>query len=320
MRTILIYLTFGLIPALFAQSASPVVSNVEFHEREDRSFIVDIYYDVYDSSNGRVKVSMEVSSDAGLTWNFPADSVYGDIGKGITTGAGKHIVWNFGAEHPQFYSDSIVIKIIADDTLICGESLIYAGKTYNTVLIGSQCWLKENLDVGTMIINNSVDDNQTDNGIIEKYCYENDPAFCTDYGGLYQWNEAMQYVSTEGAQGICPDGWHIPTKTEMEILSETVGEKIYSWLYTGGNALKAIGEGIGEGAGTDSSGFSALLTGTRYYGDGVFYSLGEFTDFWNTSQDGSGHANIIFLYNNKDYINFNYADKNNGYSIRCLRD
>src|ERR1035441_9850769 len=77
----------------------------------------------------------------------------------------------------------------------------YAGKTYNTVAIGDQCWLKENLDIGTMInsINGGTngDGNQTNNGTIEKYCYNDDPANCTKYGGLYQWNEAMQYVTTE---------------------------------------------------------------------------------------------------------------------------
>ena len=84
-------------------------------------------------------------------------------------------------------SDSVVI-------FICGASRVsYGGKDYNTVLIGSQCWLKENLDVGTMINGSN---QQTNNGIIEKYCYNNVPNNCSTYGGLYQWNEAMQYFTT----------------------------------------------------------------------------------------------------------------------------
>src|ERR1035438_4575700 len=76
----------------------------------------------------------------------------------------------------------------------CPETptVTYAGKTYNTVHIGSQCWLKENLDVGTRI-NGSND--QKNNGIIEKYCYNDDTANCTKYGGLYQWDEVMQYAT-----------------------------------------------------------------------------------------------------------------------------
>src|SRR5665647_231898 len=98
-------------------------------------------------------------------------------------------------------------------------TVTYSGKTYNTVQIGNQCWLKENLDVGTMIDSLA---NPGNNGIIEKYCYGNNPANCTTYGGLYQWNEAMQYVTTAGAKGICPTGWHIPDTSEFQILGTTV--------------------------------------------------------------------------------------------------
>ena len=122
---------------------------------------------------------------------------------------------------------------------ICSASKVnYGGKDYNTVLISNQCWLKENLDIGTRL-NGSA--NSLDNGIIEKYCYNNDPANCTTYGGLYQWEEAMQYVTTEGAKGICPTGWHLPTLAEFTTLNLTVSGD--------GNSLKAIGQGSGSGAG-----------------------------------------------------------------------
>ena len=79
----------------------------------------------------------------------------------------------------------------------------YAGKTYHTVSIGSQCWMKENLDAGVFL---TADSNQTDNGIIEKYCYNNNLDNCLVYGALYQWDEAMQYSMNQGVQGICPLG------------------------------------------------------------------------------------------------------------------
>ncbi len=146
----------------------------------------------------------------------------------------------------------------------CGTLTVdYEGKTYNTVLIGSQCWLKENLDIGTMVT--GVTD-QTDNATIEKYCYNDDPANCDIYGGLYQWDEAMQYSTSPGAQGICPTGWHISTLAEFQTLSSAVGGD--------GNALKAIGQGSGGGEGTNTSGFSALLAGYRHSSDGSFASLG----------------------------------------------
>src|SRR4030042_6749113 len=95
------------------------------------------------------------------------------------------------------------------------STITYEGKTYHIIQIGNQFCLKENLDVGTMIQGNQ---DASNNGTIEKYCYDNDPANCTIHGGLYQWNEAMQYNSIEGGQGICPDGWHIPTFAEFQTL------------------------------------------------------------------------------------------------------
>ena len=183
--------------------------------------------------------------------------------------------------------------------------LTYAGKIYNTVQIGSQCWLKENLDVGIMIDSMQ---NQTNNSTIEKYCYNNDPNNCNTYGGLYQWNEAMQYSRTPGTQGICPPGWHIPTMAEFQTLSMVVGGY--------GNALKALGQGTGSGAGTNKSGFSALLSGYRY-GSGTFEGLGNSTYFWS-STDG---AYFMYMFFNDNVINYGVSsNKEIGLCIRCVKD
>ncbi len=83
------------------------------------------------------------------------------------------------------------------------------GNVYNTIAIGSQCWMQENLNVGTKI---NSEEAQNNNGVLEKYCFNNSTSNCNTYGGLYQWGEYMQYdYYTEGVQGICPNGWHIPT-------------------------------------------------------------------------------------------------------------
>ncbi|MCB9250263.1 MAG: hypothetical protein H6613_17785 [Ignavibacteriales bacterium] len=78
-------------------------------------------------------------------------------------------------------------------------TVTYAGKTYNTVQIGEQCWLKENLNVGTLI-DQKVE--SMNNSIIEKFCYNNEEANCEKYGGLYQWAEAMEYLNSEGNKGF----------------------------------------------------------------------------------------------------------------------
>ncbi|MBI3195387.1 MAG: hypothetical protein HYZ34_13125, partial [Ignavibacteriae bacterium] len=187
------------------------------------------------------------------------------------------------------------------------STVTYAGKTYNTVQIGTQCWLKENLDVGTMV--DSLQ-NQTNNSTIEKYCYNNDPANCNTYGGFYQWNEAMQY-SSASAQGICPNGWHIPTKAEFQTLQTQVGND--------GNALKEVGQGTGGGAGTNTSGFSALLSGYRH--NGRFNHLGLVTLFWSSTQYYTTGAHTLSLTDDVSSIRFFYYDKEDyGFSIRCLKD
>ena len=124
-----------------------------------------------------------------------------------------------------------------DCVLYCPSTVEYSGQIYNTVAIGDQCWLKENLNVGVML-DGSLD--QSDNSTIEKYCNDNSDANCTTYGGLYQWNEAMQYSILEGSQGICPAGWHIPTLVDYNTLVTYVGGD--------GNALKEVGQGTGAGA------------------------------------------------------------------------
>ncbi len=187
-------------------------------------------------------------------------------------------------------------------------TITYAGKTYHTVKIGSQYWLKENLDIGTMILGDST---QKNNGLIEKYCYNNDTNNCNTYGGLYQWNEAMQYSTTLGVQGICPPGWHIPTNAEFETLIAAVDSN--------GNALKAVGQGAGAGVGTNTSGFSALLSGYRS-GTGGFGNLG-YTSFWSSTESGTYRAYIMGLGYNDSSIYVLYSSyKDYGFSVRCVKD
>lgn len=190
----------------------------------------------------------------------------------------------------------------------CGDEVRYEGKTYHTVLIGTQCWMKENLNVGTLIQGNL---NQTNNSAVEKYCYNNDTANCTIYGGLYQWYEAMQYGTIESAKGICPTGWHIPTLTEFQTLAASVGNN--------GNALKAIGQGSGIGAGTNTSGFSALLAGLRIDG-GYFYNKDYYAFVWSSTEYDAGKSFGLSLSYNDYFVYLNSDNKDYGYSVRCIKD
>ena len=199
--------------------------------------------------------------------------------------------------------------IVPTSTFTCGTSTVdYGGQTYHTVQIGTQCWLKENLNVGIMI--NGTQE-QTNNSTIEKYCHSNDPANCTAYGGLYQWNEAMEYLTIPGAKGICPTGWHIPMYAELQKLDTAVSHS--------GIALKAVGQGIGIGAGTNVSGFSAMLAGYRS-NDGSFGSLGVDAYFGSSTEHNALNEFFMYLYYSDSSINYSYDVKEYGFSVRCVRD
>ena len=123
-----------------------------------------------------------------------------------------------------------------------------------------------------------------DTGTIEKYCYGDDEANCTTNGGLYQWDEAMQYTETEGTQGICSTGWHIPTDAEQHTLDQYLtaeggtcdADRSNVWdCAPAGTALKELG----------SSGFEAVLSGYRGTA-GSFLNLSSSTHFWSSSISG----------------------------------
>ncbi len=208
----------------------------------------------------------------------------------------------------------------------CGDTLVDTrdGKSYATVQIGTQCWMAESLNIGTMINGNS---NQTDNGVIEKFCYNNDTANCATYGGLYQWNEIMNYGTTEGAQGICPTGWHIPTDAEWKTMEMYLGMSqaqadSTEWRGTDeGGKLKEAGTAhwISPNTGaTNSSGFTGLPGGYNYPG-GQFSDITHHVDFWTSTETGT---NAWYRKLNYGYatVGRNNNNENYGFSLRCVRD
>ncbi len=287
--------------------SNPIVSNVTFTNRDG---IVDVYYDVTDGEDVTVTISMEVSDDGGLTYDFSCTQVTGDVGDNVAIGTGKHIVWNFGREHSGVVGNNFIVKIIADD--LFGDQIYYAHKTYNTITIGTQTWLKENLDVGTMINSTTGGSQQTENGTIEKYCYNNDASNCDTYGGLYEWNEAMHYVTTEGTQGICPSGWHIPTYSQMQDLKSYVNNKAVKLI----DQSQTMENGLTP---TNETGFFALFAGVRGSNSGSFSYLSSRAVFWSSTENGMVAYDMSFRYD-VSAVRFYYDDKPHGFSVRCLKD
>jgi uncharacterized protein (TIGR02145 family) len=206
----------------------------------------------------------------------------------------------------------------------CADLLIDTrdNQTYTTVQIGTQCWMAENLNIGTMILGAS---GMANNGIIEKYCYNNNIANCDYYGGLYQWNEIMQYTTQQGTQGICPTGWHLPSDAELCTLTQsidpTVDCNIEGWSGTDvGIKMKNItGWGSG-GNGTNASGFTALPSGYRYYEDGHFASLGYLTYIWSSTEYYTIYARYRTLYYGYANIDHGFYYKDDGFNVRCVKN
>ena len=197
--------------------------------------------------------------------------------------------------------DSITFTISS-----CPATVQYQGKAYNTVLIGNQCWLKENLNVGTLI---QVNQNASNNGVIEKYCYDNDPSNCNIYGGLYLWDEVMQYSTNEGAQGICPSGWHLPTKAEFEALITLANDS--------SDGLLEVGQRTGA---TNSTGFSALLAGHRR--DNSVFFPPYYAHFWSSLKfDGANSYYLLIDYPNDGSVSAtSYLPNAFGLQIRCVKN
>ncbi len=205
----------------------------------------------------------------------------------------------------------------------------YEGQVYNTIQIFSQCWLKENLNVGGMI-NGTIE--QSNNGTIEKYCHNNQPDSCEKYGALYQWDEMMQYTTKPGVQGICPPGWHIPSDEEIKILEGAVDRDYgfgnpewddYDFSeyrgFDGGTNLKSTTGWYNGGDGTDLFGFSSLPNGYRME-DGTFGSSCKWSDLWTSSQNSTVTAWDHYVSYWQPGIMRWYYDKVWGLSVRCLMD
>lgn len=207
----------------------------------------------------------------------------------------------------------------------CPEAptVTYEGRVYNTIQVLSQCWLKENLSVGELIPAMSLPSN---NGVIEKYCYGDDPYQCDVSGGLYLWDEMMQYASQQGGQGICPPGWHVPVDEEWKILEGVadsqhgIGDPVWDAEeyrgYDAGKNLKATSGWYGNNNGVDLYGFAALPTCMRV-NTGTF-NYCEYGYCWSSTVNDPNNAWYRGFVNNK--TSRKATAKVNGLAVRCIKD
>jgi uncharacterized protein (TIGR02145 family) len=212
----------------------------------------------------------------------------------------------------------------------------FDGNTYQTVIIGSQIWMQENLktthyaDGSAITLVNSpsgwVSLSETD----KAYCYYNDDSasYADTYGALYNWAAAMNGADSSNTipsnvQGVCPNGWHLPSDAEWHALV----------LYLDPSAVLSLTESNTAGGkmkeadtlhwntntgGTNESGFTGLPGGRRLF-NGSFTQLTFNAMWWSTTVTG---ASVIdrTLYYCFATIDRGPADKTVGYAVRCLCD
>ncbi len=258
---------------------------------------------------------------------------------GISTPAAGLLVYNTDSSDFYGYNGSKWISLcLSGDTITpfaCGNPIIDSrdGQSYTTVQIGTQCWMAENLNIGTMINSETGgandDGEQANNSTIEKYCYNNSEDSCDVYGGLYQWNEMMQYVTSEGTQGICPSGWHLPSDAEWKTMEIHLGMSqaqadANGWRGTdegsklAGNEPLWIDGNLDQNANFGTSGFTGLPGGYRYT-NGSFISLTYYAYFWTSSENGADAWRRNMHYDHAQVVRF-YIDKADGFSVRCIKN
>jgi uncharacterized protein (TIGR02145 family) len=238
------------------------------------------------------------------------------------------MVFNMDTKCLSIFNCLVWNDILPIPSFTCGQSFVDSrdNKVYSTVLIGTQCWMKTNLNYGTMINGSQ---NQTNNGINEKYCYNDLQTNCDTYGALYQWNELMQYSNTAGIQGLCPSGWHIPTDDEWKTLEGNVdsqygvGNPIWNLDGTrgfdAGKNLKSTTGWNNGGNGTDLYGFTALPSGQRNTSGG-FQELTMNSYFWTSTISTSTLAWRRNLYFTTDMIDRDDLWMDSGRGVRCLKN
>lgn len=204
-------------------------------------------------------------------------------------------------------------------------------RIYPTVWIGERLWMAADLDHDTL------DDSLS-------WCPGGTASGCAAHGRLYSWRiavgegagvESLCDVYPDSTRGVCPSGWHLPSKPEWQDLLGRIGGADRA-----GTILKSVaGWGAAmdgaSGGGTDSVGFSALPGGYRftgdqgygYYGhtpgDSAFFGLGDVAAFWtrtNTQLGSCWSAWSVHLSAERASAEFRLVPRGSGFSVRCVRN
>ncbi len=226
-------------------------------------------------------------------------------------------------------------NVVTFTTLKCGNGKIkdYEGNEYETVKIGSQCWMKSNLRTMHYANGNAISGAQATSYDFNYYYHVNGNAINdSKYGLLYNWKAVMDSSASSntnpsGVQGICPSGWHVPSEAEWTQLTDFVSSQ--SSYYCSNNSsfiAKALAEatgwnntpeicGVGHNP-TNATGFSALPAGS--FSSSGYSIIGVNADFWSSTAHSATEVYRLDLNHYWPEVFPGYIDKSAGCSVRCV--
>lgn len=189
------------------------------------------------------------------------------------------------------------------------------GNTYNTIQIGTQVWMKENLKVTHYRNGDAIpyvsDANAWSSLTTGGYCYyDNLQSNFNTYGGLYNW------AAVNDSRNLAPQGWHVPTYNEWLTLISYLGGASVA-----GDKMKETGSAHWStpNTGTNTSEFTALPNGLRDQ-NGNYYALNTNASWWSATEADPVYSwGAALSYLNPDAYTVVY-EKPLGYGIRCVKD
>lgn len=251
----------------------------------------------------------------------------------------------FESEHitqAQHYSQFLTLRFQSAVGGFClGTPMVtdYDGNVYNTVQIGNQCWMRENLRTvhytdGTVItfaMGNTYSDS-----LPYRYAPDNNQGYVATYGYLYNWPAVMHHsasssINRSGVQGICPIGWHVPSEADWLQLIDYVSSQSVNvcnsnasyiakslaatsgWTTYGGTC--AIGNNMTS---NNVTGFSAMPAGFYYRGNNLI--LGDYVGYWSATENSNGKVFGHSLIYYDAIVYSGDVEKDYGISVRCILD
>ena len=303
-------------------------TNIRYIITPNRGYLIDTLYVngvKVDSVNGYTFLVNENSTISVFfklkTYSVEADAVNGTISSfGIVRYDSNTLVRYTWQADTDYILDSLIVNgniidSVEGYTFFVHENISIKVKFKfqpQQATIGSQIWMSRNLNVNRYRNGDTISEVQNDSSWANLTTgawiyYNNDNVNSGIYGKLYNW------FAVNDNRGLCPVGWHVPSDIDWTDLNNYLGGNSIA-----GYKMKSLNGWESGGNGDNSSGFNALPGGLRFK-EGFFYNIGSYGIWWSSTKDGDS-VRYRFISNESNYLNSDKVDRENGLSVRCVKD